>query len=210
MIRFFFLIRLIKIFFFFQLVSEEVNVDRFYPVLYPKVSWDRKEWTNHVVFFHWPSFVICFKASRLIVTFDEHVISNNFKFGVIYQKFAQVRSPLSVLIPGLLNLYYLWVCELKMFSVLQTSEEELFGNNEESPAFVEFLEFLGEKIELHDFKGYRPTVFNMNSIQVGLLSWSWNNIPINKSLCRVWWRAVVEASVAKLSYYIIISLWFQV
>ncbi|XP_016395945.1 rap1 GTPase-activating protein 1 [Sinocyclocheilus rhinocerous] len=83
-----------------KLVCEEVNVDRFYPILYPK-------------------------ASRLIVTFDEHVINNNFKFGVIYQKFAQ------------------------------TSEEELFGNSEESPAFVEFLEFLGEKIELHDFKGFR-------------------------------------------------------
>ncbi|XP_051787074.1 rap1 GTPase-activating protein 1-like isoform X10 [Erpetoichthys calabaricus] len=83
-----------------KLVCEEVNVDRFYPVIYPK-------------------------ASRLIVTFDEHVISNNFKFGVIYQKFGQ------------------------------TTEEELFGNNEESPAFVEFLEFLGQKIELHDFKGFR-------------------------------------------------------
>ncbi|KAM4597619.1 rap1 GTPase-activating protein 1-like [Polymixia lowei] len=83
-----------------KLVCEEVNVDRFSPVLYPK-------------------------ASRLIVTFDEHVISNNFKFGVIYQKFGQ------------------------------TSEEELFGNSKESPAFVEFLEFLGEKIELHDFKGFR-------------------------------------------------------
>ncbi|XP_051269624.1 rap1 GTPase-activating protein 1 isoform X14 [Dicentrarchus labrax] len=83
-----------------KLVCEEVNVDRFYPVLYPK-------------------------ASRLIVTFDEHVISNNFKFGVIYQKFGQ------------------------------TSEEELFGNMEESPAFVELLEFLGHKIELHDFKGFR-------------------------------------------------------
>ncbi|XP_035243845.1 rap1 GTPase-activating protein 1 isoform X2 [Anguilla anguilla] len=83
-----------------KLVCEEVNVDRFYPVLYPK-------------------------ASRLIVTFDEHVISNNFKFGVIYQKFGQ------------------------------TTEEELFGNSEESPAFVEFLEFLGQKIQLHDFKGFR-------------------------------------------------------
>ncbi|XP_059188730.1 rap1 GTPase-activating protein 1-like isoform X3 [Centropristis striata] len=83
-----------------KLVCEEVNVDRFFPVLYPK-------------------------ASRLIVTFDEHVISNNFKFGVIYQKYGQ------------------------------TSEEELFGNSEESPAFVEFLEFLGEKIELHNFKGFR-------------------------------------------------------
>uniref|UniRef100_A0A1A8MT44 RAP1 GTPase activating protein n=1 Tax=Nothobranchius pienaari TaxID=704102 RepID=A0A1A8MT44_9TELE len=83
-----------------KLVCEDVLVDRFYPVLYPK-------------------------ASRLIVTFDEHVISNNFKFGVIFQKYGQ------------------------------TSEEELFGNSEESPAFVEFLEFLGEKIELHNFKGFR-------------------------------------------------------
>uniref|UniRef100_A0A8C6X033 RAP1 GTPase activating protein n=1 Tax=Neogobius melanostomus TaxID=47308 RepID=A0A8C6X033_9GOBI len=83
-----------------KLVCEEVNVDRFYPVLYPK-------------------------ASRLIVTFDEHVISNNFKFGIIYQKFGQ------------------------------TSEEELFGNTDESAPFVEFLEFLGEKIELHNFKGFR-------------------------------------------------------
>ncbi|XP_061909327.1 rap1 GTPase-activating protein 1 isoform X8 [Entelurus aequoreus] len=83
-----------------KLAYEEVNVDRFFPVLYPK-------------------------ASRLIVTFDEHVISNNFKFGVIYQKFGQ------------------------------TSEEELFGNSQESPAFVEFLDFLGDKIELHNFKGFR-------------------------------------------------------
>lgn len=42
-------------------------------------------------------------------------------------------------------------CALSSF--MQTSEEELFGNMEESPAFVEFLEFLGHKIELHDFKG---------------------------------------------------------
>ncbi|XP_029993689.1 rap1 GTPase-activating protein 1-like isoform X12 [Sphaeramia orbicularis] len=83
-----------------KLVCEEINVDRFFPVLYPK-------------------------ASRLIVTFDEHVISNNFKFGIIYQKYGQ------------------------------TSEEELFGNSVESPAFVEFLEFVGEKIELHNFKGFR-------------------------------------------------------
>nr|XP_014353742.1 PREDICTED: rap1 GTPase-activating protein 1 [Latimeria chalumnae] len=83
-----------------KLICEDVNVDRFYPVLYPK-------------------------ASRLIVTFDEHVISNNFKFGVIYQKFGQ------------------------------TSEEKLFSNTEESPAFVEFLELLGQKVDLQDFKGFR-------------------------------------------------------
>ncbi|XP_025906848.1 rap1 GTPase-activating protein 1 [Nothoprocta perdicaria] len=83
-----------------KLVCEDVNVDRFYPVLYPK-------------------------ASRLIVAFDEHVLSNNFKFGVIYQKLGQ------------------------------TSEEELFGTTEESPAFVEFLDFLGQKVKLQDFKGFR-------------------------------------------------------
>ncbi|XP_065431429.1 rap1 GTPase-activating protein 1 isoform X17 [Chrysemys picta bellii] len=83
-----------------KLACEDVNVDRFYPVLYPK-------------------------ASRLIVTFDEHVLSNHFKFGVIYQKLGQ------------------------------TSEEELFGTTEESPAFVEFLDFLGQKVQLQDFKGFR-------------------------------------------------------
>ncbi|XP_078281661.1 rap1 GTPase-activating protein 1-like isoform X5 [Rhinoraja longicauda] len=83
-----------------KLVCEDVNVDRFFPVLYPK-------------------------ASRLIVSFDEHVISNHFKFGVIYQKLRQ------------------------------TSEEELFTNIEESPAFVEFLQLLGETVELQDFKGFR-------------------------------------------------------
>lgn len=43
---------------------------------------------------------------------------------------------------------------MSLTSSQQTSEEELFGNMEESPAFVEFLEFLGHKIELHDFKGF--------------------------------------------------------
>ncbi|XP_053725393.1 rap1 GTPase-activating protein 1 isoform X10 [Synchiropus splendidus] len=104
-----------------KLVCEEVNVDRFYPVLYPKVCTYVLCKSLNASF----SEVLSHQASRLIVTFDEHVINNNFKFGVIYQKFGQ------------------------------TSEEELFGNMEESPAFVEFLEFLGEKIELHDFKGFR-------------------------------------------------------
>lgn len=44
-------------------------------------------------------------------------------------------------------------CHPNLSACPQTSEEELFGNNDESPAFVEFLEFLGEKIELHNFKG---------------------------------------------------------
>ncbi|XP_043935781.1 rap1 GTPase-activating protein 1-like isoform X2 [Protopterus annectens] len=83
-----------------KLLCEDVNVDRFHPVLYPK-------------------------ASQLIVTFDEHVISNNFKFGIIYQKRGQ------------------------------TTEEEVFSNNEESDSFSDFLQLLGERIQLQDFKGFR-------------------------------------------------------
>uniref|UniRef100_A0A8C1LS13 RAP1 GTPase activating protein 2b n=1 Tax=Cyprinus carpio TaxID=7962 RepID=A0A8C1LS13_CYPCA len=65
------------------------------------------------------------KGSQLIVNYDEHELNNTFKFGVIYQKFGQ------------------------------TSEEELFGNNEETPAFTEFLRVLGDCVELQDFKGFR-------------------------------------------------------
>uniref|UniRef100_A0A8C5EQ11 Rap-GAP domain-containing protein n=1 Tax=Gouania willdenowi TaxID=441366 RepID=A0A8C5EQ11_GOUWI len=65
------------------------------------------------------------RGSQLIVAYDEHEVNNTFKFGVVYQKFGQ------------------------------TSEEELFGNDEESPAFKEFLSILGDTIELQDFKGFR-------------------------------------------------------
>ncbi|XP_027717582.1 rap1 GTPase-activating protein 2 isoform X3 [Vombatus ursinus] len=65
------------------------------------------------------------KASQMIVSYDEHEVNNTFKFGVIYQK------------------------------ARQTLEEELFGNNEESPAFKEFLSLLGDTITLQDFKGFR-------------------------------------------------------
>ncbi|XP_061537297.1 rap1 GTPase-activating protein 2-like isoform X2 [Phycodurus eques] len=65
------------------------------------------------------------RGSQLIVAYDEHEVNNTFKFGVVYQRFGQ------------------------------TSEEELFGNNEETPAFKEFLSVLGDNIELQDFKGFR-------------------------------------------------------
>uniref|UniRef100_A0A7N8WM21 Rap-GAP domain-containing protein n=1 Tax=Mastacembelus armatus TaxID=205130 RepID=A0A7N8WM21_9TELE len=65
------------------------------------------------------------KASQLIVNYDEHEVNNTFKFGVIYQRFGQV------------------------------SEEELFRNTEETPAFTEFLQLLGDTVELQDFKGFR-------------------------------------------------------
>lgn len=82
-----------------KLVCEDVNVDWFYFVFYFKVFW-------------------------FIVIFDEYVISNNFKFGVIYQKFGQIF------------------------------EEEFFSINEESFVFVEFFEFFGQKVKLQDFKGF--------------------------------------------------------
>ncbi|NXT04873.1 RPGP1 protein, partial [Prunella fulvescens] len=80
-----------------QLVCEDVNVDRFYPVLYPKV--------------------------------------NGLQGG---------RGHLGTL-PG-------WVLA-PIPTPLQTSEEELFGTTEESPAFAEFLDVLGQRVQLRDFKG---------------------------------------------------------
>ncbi|XP_077361580.1 rap1 GTPase-activating protein 2-like isoform X4 [Festucalex cinctus] len=65
------------------------------------------------------------KASQLIVNYDEHEVNSTFKFGVVFQRFGQV------------------------------SEEELFRNNEETPAFQEFLQLLGDTVELQDFKGFR-------------------------------------------------------
>ena len=52
-------------------------------------------------------------ASELLVNYDEHVLVNNYKFGVIYQRAGQ------------------------------TSEEALFGNRGHSPALDRFLEMIG-------------------------------------------------------------------
>ena len=35
--------------------------------------------------------VAFFQGSELIVNYDEHLLTNTFKFGIIYQKFGQVR-----------------------------------------------------------------------------------------------------------------------
>ncbi|GFY79026.1 rap1 GTPase-activating protein 1 [Trichonephila inaurata madagascariensis] len=65
------------------------------------------------------------RASEMLLAYDEHVLVKTFKFGVIYQKFGQ------------------------------TTEEELFGNRTHSPAMEEFLDLLGNRIKLKDFKGFR-------------------------------------------------------
>jgi len=63
--------------------------------------------------------------SNAITSFDEHGISNTFKFGVIYQKFGQV------------------------------TEESIFGNRSHSPAMEEFLQLLGQHVRLSEHTGYR-------------------------------------------------------
>ena len=69
--------------------------------------------------------VICPKASELLLKFDEHCIMDKFKFGVLYQKFGQL------------------------------TEEAIFGNRTHSPAMEEFLDMLGQRVELNSHEGYR-------------------------------------------------------
>uniref|UniRef100_A0A146L5R1 Rap1 GTPase-activating protein 2 n=1 Tax=Lygus hesperus TaxID=30085 RepID=A0A146L5R1_LYGHE len=69
--------------------------------------------------------VLCPRASHLIAAYDEHVLVSQYKFGVLYQKFGQ------------------------------TTEEDLFGNRSSSPAFDEFLNCLGRRINLKSHRGYR-------------------------------------------------------
>ncbi|XP_041757780.1 rap1 GTPase-activating protein 2-like isoform X1 [Coregonus clupeaformis] len=65
------------------------------------------------------------KAPDLITAFDEHRVSPNFKFGVLYQREGQL------------------------------TEEDIFCNNEESEEFQEFLSILGDTVTLQGFTGFR-------------------------------------------------------
>ncbi|XP_024917488.1 rap1 GTPase-activating protein 2 isoform X1 [Cynoglossus semilaevis] len=65
------------------------------------------------------------KAPELITAFDEHRVSLNFKFGILYQREGQL------------------------------SEEEILSNNHESDDFKEFLSILGETVLLQGFTRFR-------------------------------------------------------
>jgi len=67
--------------------------------------------------------VVLEQTPELLKKFDEQSMAHTHKFGVIYQKFGQ------------------------------TCEEELFGNPEHSDSLAEFLEMLGDKVELKGFDG---------------------------------------------------------
>jgi len=69
--------------------------------------------------------VLCPKASELLLNYDEHVLVNNFKFGLIYQR------------------------------VGQTTEEALFGNRSHSPALDQLLDMVGQRVVLAQHSGYR-------------------------------------------------------
>lgn len=83
-----------------KLLCEEITTEQFSPVAFPG-------------------------GSELIVQYDEHVLTNTYKFGVIYQKGGQ------------------------------TTEEQLFGNPHGSPAFDEFLSMIGDSVQLNGFQKYR-------------------------------------------------------
>ncbi|KTF84145.1 hypothetical protein cypCar_00028085, partial [Cyprinus carpio] len=65
------------------------------------------------------------KAPKIIMVFDEHRVSPNFKFGVLYQREGQL------------------------------TEEDILSNNEESEEFLEFLSILGQAVKLQGFTGFR-------------------------------------------------------
>ncbi|XP_054004566.1 rap1 GTPase-activating protein 1 isoform X2 [Hylaeus anthracinus] len=69
--------------------------------------------------------VVCSGAGTLIARYDEHALVSRFKFGVLHQRAGQI------------------------------TEEQLFGNRQITPAFQEFLDLLGQRIDLKDHKGYR-------------------------------------------------------
>uniref|UniRef100_A0A8C2D8K2 Rap1 GTPase-activating protein 1-like n=1 Tax=Cyprinus carpio TaxID=7962 RepID=A0A8C2D8K2_CYPCA len=65
------------------------------------------------------------KAPEIIMAFDEHRVSQNFKFGVLYQREGQL------------------------------TEEDILSNSEESEEFLEFLSILGQTVKLQGFTGFR-------------------------------------------------------
>ncbi|XP_046884738.1 rap1 GTPase-activating protein 1 isoform X1 [Hypomesus transpacificus] len=65
------------------------------------------------------------KAPELITAFDEHRVSPNFKFGILYQKEGQL------------------------------TEQDILSNNEESEEFQDFISVLGETVKLQGFTGFR-------------------------------------------------------
>merc|ERR1711892_1439431 len=69
--------------------------------------------------------ILCPNTAELLLSFDEHVLVNSFKFGVLYQREGQ------------------------------ESEEAIFGNQSHSPAMEKFLDMIGSRVALSGHSGYR-------------------------------------------------------
>lgn len=61
--------------------------------------------------------------------------------------------------------------------LFQTTEEELFGNKAHGAAMEEFLQLLGERVQLKDFKGW---VNFLNILIIDTIQWfsSWETVPL--------------------------------
>ena len=112
--------------FFVKLISRKIRKFYFYFVV-SYLGDSRLSWLAQQARLDCDCFypVIAPKANDFILKFDEHSIMDKFKFGVLYQKFGQL------------------------------TEESIFGNRTHSPAMEEFLEILGQKVELSQHEGYR-------------------------------------------------------
>jgi len=92
------------------------------------------------------------QAPELITTFDEHRVSPNFKFGILYQKNRQVRHC------AIIEMIEVWrhiiTTPTQTTSIsLQFTEEDILSNTEESEEFKELLSLLGETVRLQGFSG---------------------------------------------------------
>ncbi|CAF5148913.1 unnamed protein product, partial [Rotaria magnacalcarata] len=69
--------------------------------------------------------VLCDGTHTLLIKYDESYVSNRHKFGIIYQRENQL------------------------------TEEEIFSNEMHSTAMDKFLDFIGSRVKLKDFQGFR-------------------------------------------------------
>ncbi|CAM2706512.1 unnamed protein product [Rotaria socialis] len=83
--------------------------------------------------------VLCDGTHDLLIKYDESYVSNRHKFGIIYQRENQL------------------------------TEEEIFSNETHSTAMDKFLDFIGSRVKLKDFQGFRGGL-DIKSDQTGTVS----------------------------------------
>jgi len=94
-------------------------MEYFDPVLCDGVNKIKKE----ISFFQKKIFFSVFQAHDLLLKYDESHVSNQHKFGIIYQRENQV------------------------------TEEDIFSNETHSHAMDKFLDLIGTRVKLKDFRG---------------------------------------------------------